>query len=122
MNLRELSFVGTWDTGIFDDDVAMDIKAEFDEAIADGMSVKEATEQILESFADVFDDEDEAPIVYLTLAALQIEKGSVLKNIKQKALDIIESGQGFDRWEEAGNDVLNERISVLNELKAKLNK
>lgn len=112
--------MGTWNTGIFDDDIAMDIKAEFDDAIAGGMSVKEATEQILESFEDVLEDEDEAPVVYLTLAALQIEKGNIQKDIRKKALGIIESGQGLDRWKDAGEDELYNRTRVLNELKDKL--
>ena len=112
--------MGTWDTGIFGDDIAMDVKAEFDDAIAEGMSVKEATKQILESFEDVLEDDEEAPIVYLVLAILQLEKGALQKNIKKKALGIIKSGQGLDRWKEAGEDELNNRIRVLDELKDKL--
>lgn len=68
-----------WDTGVFDDDIAMDINAEFDDAIEEGITVKEATKQILETFQDVLEDEEEAPIVYLALAALQLEKGDIQK-------------------------------------------
>lgn len=112
--------MGTWDTGIFDDDLAMDIKSEFDDAIEEGMSVKKATKQILESFEDELEDEDEASIIYLTLAALQLEQGNVEKNIKKKALEIIESGQDLERWEGADEEELNKRIAVLNELKERL--
>jgi hypothetical protein len=40
----------------------------------------------------------------MTLAAFQMEKGTIVKNIRNKALDIIGSGQGLDRWEETGKD------------------
>lgn len=112
--------MGVWDTGIFDDDMAMDIKAEFDDAIAEGMTVKEATKQILQSFEDVLEDEDESPIVYLALAALQLEKGTIQKNIKKKALQVIESGQGLERWKEAGDELLVQRKEILDELKSSL--
>lgn len=112
--------MGAWGTGIFDDDIAMDVKTEFYDAIADGMSVKEATKQILESFEDVLEEEDEAAIVYLAIAALQIEKGALQKSIQKKALEIIELEQGLDRWKDAGVHELNNRLSILNELKDKL--
>lgn len=112
--------MGAWDTGIFDDDIAMDIKAEFEDAIEEGMTVKKATKQILESFEDVLEDEEEASVVYLALAALQLESGTVQSNIKKKALKIIESGQELDRWKDSGEAELNNRKKALNELKEKL--
>lgn len=112
--------MGTWNAGIFDDDIALDIKAEFDDALAEGMTVKEATKQILESFEDVLEDDEESPIVYLALAALQLEKGEIQKNIKKKALQIIESEQGMERWEEAGAELFVQRKVILNELKRNL--
>lgn len=112
--------MGTWDTGIFDDDIAMDVRAEFDDAIEEGMTVKRATKLVLESFQDVLEDDDEAPIVYLALAALQLEKGSVQVNIKKKVLKIIESREGLDRWKEVGGEVYNNRLNVLDELKNRL--
>ena len=114
--------MGTWDTGIFDDDIAMDVKAEFDDAIAEGATAEEATKQILESFEDVLEDDEEAPIIYLTLVALQLENGFAQKSLKQKVLEIIESGQGLDRWQDTGGDELINRLKVLNELKDKLTK
>ncbi|MDF2822200.1 MAG: hypothetical protein K0R15_2648 [Clostridiales bacterium] len=112
--------MGTWNTGIFDDDLAMDIKAEFEEAIEEGLSAKEATAMILEAYEDELEDEDEGPIIYLALAVLQMEKGIIEKSIKNKALYIIESGQGLDRWKEAGKDGYEKRLMVLNELKDKI--
>lgn len=112
--------MGTWDVGIFDDDMAMDIKAEFEDAIAEGASVKKATKQILKSFEDELEDEEEAPIIYLVLAALQLEKGDVQKNIKKKALEIIDSDYILDKWRDAGEEILLQKRDILCELKRNL--
>lgn len=113
--------MGVWGTGIFDDDLAMDIQGEFEEALDEGLNVKEATQRILEDFEDVLEDEDEGPLVYLVLAALQLEQGELQPEIRQKVLKIIESGQGLPRWEEAGKEELAERKQMLEEFKVKLN-
>jgi hypothetical protein len=84
------------------------------------LSVKKATRQILEDFQDVLEDEDEGPLVYLALAALQLEQEELQPEIRQKALKIIESEQGLARWEEAGEEELAKRKRVLEEFKAML--
>lgn len=112
--------MGTWGIEIFDDDLALDIQAKFEEAMDQGLSVKKATKRILYDFQDVLEDEDEGPLVYLALAALQIERDKLQPEIGQKALKIIESGQGLARWEEAGEEELAERKQALEDLKAKL--
>jgi len=84
------------------------------------MNVKHAIKLILETFEDSIEDEDEAPLVILALAKLQLEKGEVETYIKQKALHIIETGVGLERWEEAGEDILKMRENVLQELKCEL--
>lgn len=114
--------MGTWDTGIFDDDIAMDVKAEFDDAMAEDLTVEEATEQVLESFEDELEDEDDGPVVYFALAVLQMEQGSVTEDIRQAVLHIIETGQGLERWKDAEEEKFNKRIGILNELKQKLEK
>lgn len=112
--------MGVWDTGIFDDDLAMDIKSEFEDYLAKGLNVKRATKLILENHEDVLEDEDESPIVYLSLAALQLEQGEVATEIRKKAIKIIESGQALERWEESDVTVFKQRENVLNSLKEQL--
>ena len=56
----------TWGVEIFEDDLALDIKAEFEDGIKKGLSVTEVSLQILESYEDEL-DEEEKPIVYLAL-------------------------------------------------------
>lgn len=112
--------MGTWGMGIFDDDISLDVQAEYEEALDDGLSAKKATSLVLEIFEDVLTDNDEGPIVFLTLAAIQLEKGKIQENIKKKALNIIETEAGLERWNSIERDELNKRKEVLNDLRFKL--
>jgi hypothetical protein len=112
--------MGAWGTGIFDDDLALDIKADFEDALDNGLTIDAATQQILEEYAEVLEDEDEGPIIYFALAALQLEQGEIQQIIKSKALHIISTGESLDLWEEAGQDALAKRQQALLELKTKL--
>ena len=112
--------MGTWGAGLFDDDISMDVQAEFEASIEEGMSIKEATKLILASFEEVLTDDDESPIVYLTIAALQLDKGSVQKRIKKRALDIIKSGEGLERWKEARGQDRDIRLNILHDLEIRL--
>lgn len=115
-----MNIVGTWGNGIFDDEVALAIKDEFENDLKAGLSINIATARILQAYSDMLDDEDEGPIVYLSLAVLQIEHESLHQEIKVKALEIIETGQGLTRWEEAGGKALANRKQTLANLKFKL--
>lgn len=83
----------------------------------DGLSVSEATERILEELGRFKDDD---PRVYLAIASLQIEHGELQEDIKQKALNIIESGKDLEAWKGDGKRALESRKKVLNKLKSKL--
>lgn len=110
----------TWGYGIFDDDVAIDLKGSFEDYLGDGLSVHDATEKVLEAYKDSIEDEQEGPIVYLALASLQLEHGDLSGDIKDEALDIIESGKGLDGWDVAGDRELSKRKNALYDLRDKL--
>jgi hypothetical protein len=112
--------MGTWNAGFFDDDLALDIKDEFERSFKGDGDIQSVTEHIFSEYEDVINDEDEGPIVYLSLAALQLEYGYLQSNIKEQALNIINQGKGLERWEEAGKKALADREKVLQELKKQL--
>ena len=58
--------------------------------------------------------------MYIALAALQLQYGSVQKHIKVKVLRIIESAEGLERWIEPNGEVHRQRLHVLHDLKNKL--
>ena len=82
-----------WSDPILASELAQEIRAAFESALADGLSVSAATEQVLEDFAPALDDPATEPAVYLTLAALQLEHDALQPQIRLKALGIINSGQ-----------------------------
>ena len=110
--------MGAWGVGIFDDDAACDARnAMFDQFRA-GLSVKAATDAVLEDLADFLEDEEDAPVVTLALAAVQWEAGRLDKRIKARALKVIANGVDF-RWQDS--EFAEQRRAVLAELGARLN-
>ncbi len=112
--------MGAWGAGIFEDDLALDVRASFEDALEAGRSVGEATEQVLESFRESLQDPDEGPVIYLALAASQLEQGELEPAVRDRAVEIIERGEGLERWEEAGQEALSERRRELQRLRARL--
>ena len=96
--------MGAWGTGLFDDDTTCDVKDQFIEYIEEGNSAEEATKLILEEYVDEFDIEEELEemsLVYIDLAAIQLEKGCLQEEVRNKAIALIERGADLELWEEA---------------------
>ena len=110
----------TWGFEIFDDDIAFDVKATFEDYVDSGMPMDEVTERIMEDFEDAVNDPDEYPVIILSLALLQLKEDDVVENIRESALDIIESGDLLSAWEYADPDDLQEKKKFLKQLKSKL--
>ena len=112
--------MGAWGTAIFDDDLALDVKADFESSLEEGRTVSEAAQEILAEYDSVLDDEDEGPVVILALAALCLESGETDQELTSKAIAIIDSGEGLERWEDAGPEALQARKNVLQALRGQL--
>ncbi len=90
--------MGALGTGIFQDDTACDIRDEYRDLIGNGASGTDATRQILKSYASAIADPDESGVVWLSLAATQWKLGRLEPEILSKALEVIDSGIGLNRW------------------------
>ncbi len=112
--------MGTWGTGIFDDDVALDVRDAFEDALSDGLDISAATRRALEEFGSAAEDSDDGPIIYLALAALQLQREALQPEIREKVLHLIATGEGLGRWEDADPAALTDRKLVLETLKTKL--
>lgn len=113
--------MGTFGTAIFSDDFACDIRDEFKALIGDGMTSEEATKYLLASNFDSSSDEDEASVFWLSLAAIQWKNGRLLEYVKQKAIEVIESGSDLKRWElEGDKKLVGKRQKELVKLKNQL--
>ena len=101
--------------GIFDSDFAMQIRAEFETALARGASVFAAADGLRQKYA-----EGNTMILYLALAALQLEHAATVHlRIKKQALTLIVSGDAAEPWVDDAA-LLEARQKVLQELRQKL--
>lgn len=105
----------TWGVGIFDSDLAQSVKKDFAEALAHGASIYAAADRMLEKYAS-----DNTIILYLAIAALQLEQNGIQPKVKKKALTIIISGDGKEAWLDGPADALAARERVLEELRNRL--
>lgn len=112
--------MGRWGTGLFDDDVALDVERDFESALEEGLSAPEATQRVLAQCASWLEDEDYGPVVLLALAALQVQYGAIQPQLRDQALGILVTGAGMELWEEAGPPELLERQQVLEQFRQRL--
>lgn len=112
--------MGTWGPGIFDDDVAIDVRREFEARLDRGDTVEAATQHVLRAFSTPLTDEEDASVVYLALAHLQRKAGAIEPWLRDRALAVIDSGIPLWRWEGQPAQRVAERKQVLDDLRASL--
>jgi hypothetical protein len=112
--------VGAWGAGLFDDDVAADVRGEWQAAIGDGLTPAEATARLIGGLGSNFaDDVDDGPVFWIALAALQLEEDSLDPQVAVRAAAAIPLNA--NRWrEESDPDSAAERGRLLADLSAKL--
>ena len=112
--------MGAWGTGLYQDDDTCDIKDEYLTYLRIGMSNEEALEELIECNEELIEDEEIGQVFWLALADTQWKYGRLTKEVKEKALEVINSGKDLERWEE-DKKLYEKRKKVLEELKERLN-
>lgn len=105
--------MGTSGYKIFQDDFALDIRDYYIEKLFNGLSNEQTTEELINENQDA--DEDEYSVFWLSLASVQFEYGRLLEKVKNKAIEIIDSGEDLKKW---NGD--KKRAKELERLKVKL--
>lgn len=98
----------------------MDVKVVFDENLARGCSVADATQHVLKEPPWGFDDEEDAAAMILALASLQLEHNALDQAVRERAIAVIDSGVPLWGWEDLPDERLAERTAVLHKLKQQL--
>lgn len=111
--------MGTSGAGIFADDVAADVRASYRELLEDGLGAADASHQVIECVIAKL-DQDEAATGWLALAATQCALGRLQPDVKRRALEIIENGEGLAEWTELRESALRKRQMVLDGLRGQL--
>ena len=112
--------MGTWNYGIFDNDVAQDIKEEYLDLLKRGIESTEATKKVISQNQDIIDDIDEAPTFWFVLADIQWEYGILEDAVKKMALIYLNSDALLEQWECVNPKLAIKRKEALSSLKEKL--
>ena len=113
--------MGAWGTGLYQDDTTCDIKDDYITYLKVGMTNEEATRRIVEENDWCFEYEDEGALLWFALADTQWKYGRLLDEVKEKAIECIDSGIDLERWREEDEKLCEKRKKVLEALKERLN-
>ncbi|MRG46902.1 hypothetical protein GFS24_17405 [Chitinophaga sp. SYP-B3965] len=110
--------MGTWGTGITDNDNSADIYDEFFEEFDKGVHPARISKNVIANNQDSIDSND----FWLALALAQWETGSLDPAIFTRVKDIVESKQDIELWREcdASDEDLVKRQKDLEEFIAKI--
>jgi len=113
--------VGTWNASINGNDTAQDLKNEYQAAFFYN-DVETALAKIDAYVRNMFDesDEEEWSCYYYSLAEFMWKHGILTDEVRNRAVEMIDSGFGLDIWEAEGKSILNKRKKVLAEFREKL--
>ncbi len=90
--------MGTWGTGIFADDNAADLREDFRDMIARGISGPEATDRLIEQWHPLSAEPEFAAMFWLGLAVTQWKCGRLEDRVKTNALKAITDGSALSAW------------------------
>gem|GEM_PF-932693 len=92
--------MGTAGVGLFDDDVANEVRNDYLQKLAEGKNVEEATREVFQERQNELIDADDGPVIWLALAATQWDYGGFGAGVQQRALTLLELGGDLHRWKQ----------------------
>ena len=104
--------------GIFDDDLAWDVREGYRRLLQDRVPDDEATRRTIDAWVDL--GPDEQPVLWLALSAAQTRLGRLDPEVRDRALAVLHSGEDLARWERHGPELAAARAAALAELRAQL--
>jgi hypothetical protein len=109
--------MGTYGAGLFHDDTASGVRADFLDLLREGHSSEEASKALLRAWSQSVEDTDDGPLFWLALAATQCEYGCLQAEVLHQALAAIDRDSDLGKW---SGKLLEKRRGVLAELRTKL--
>ncbi len=110
--------MGAWGTGIFSDDLAIEVRDEYNTLLSVGNSYLDAEKMIIDHYLKVLaNDKSDTEVFWFALALTEWKKGHLSDTVKKEAIRSIKSGRDLERWMSAGNaKKYNTRKKVLEQL------
>jgi hypothetical protein len=90
--------MGVWGPGILQDDLAEEARMLFDEGLASGLDVPGATAGVYEDLKEALAGEEDATVIWLALAALQLGEEALQPEVRDRALAATESRAALSAW------------------------
>ncbi len=111
--------MGTIGTGLFDDDLAADVRGIYRDLIAEGATGADATDTLLRDSQNALANPAQASVFWLALAAAQWECGRLEARVLEQALRVLSSGSDLLLWNHDPK-LLRQRGRVLERLEVRL--
>ena len=111
-----MSFLGA---GLYDDDTAADVRGRYRELVADGAAGEQATDTLLSEWKEGLEEPEIACPFWLALADTQRKVGRLEDRVRDRARQIIASGEDLSRFEH-DQALLRRRQVVLDRLQREL--
>lgn len=112
--------MGSWGTGIMQDDTVLDIIEEFKNYLKDYQNVTVATQKLIENNSEIIEDSDEGPLVWIALAKCQWEYGKLDVEIYNRVVQDFKKEIGMDLWKEESVKEYEKRKKVISEFISKI--
>lgn len=110
--------MGAWGVAILSDDIAEDVSFRYKDLLGENYSSEDASKIVIEEYQNDLDVE-EMTVFWLSFALIQWKLGRLQEEVKNKAIEIIDSGVDLERWEEEPK-LIKKREAVLLKLKEQL--
>ena len=110
--------MGTWEVGIYQNELSADVKEDYISKLKAGKSDEQALAEMLDEYKEEADDIDCKCDLFIALAGIMWDKGRLTEEIKQRALAEIEEDKTAERWE--GEKIRQKRCIELEKFKEKL--
>lgn len=89
--------MGSWGTGIFEADIAMDVREDYNNALKYSANDDEALEIFINEYKNELSDSDDGPVVWLALAKIMWKSGWLNDFVKEKAVQAVKDD--LKNWE-----------------------
>nr|MBP3598108.1 hypothetical protein [Eubacterium sp.] len=110
--------MGTWETGLYQNDVSQDVKDTYMQKLWAGKSDEEALEETLKECHSELHDDDDKYDAYFGLVDVMWKKGRLTESLREEALVLICEEKQNPRFE--NNRQIKQREKVLDKLETQL--
>lgn len=112
----EVFLMGVWGLDIYDDDLAADLKEEFQGYIDEGMEEDDAIEELMNNNDNLLDDDEDKGTFILTLAALAKEYQVNNPKVKKMLNSLSRCSRYWNSIKEESQDLYDARWELFREL------